>query len=185
MAAARAAGQTEGKDSVRPIRAQAPRADWRQAVHTVTVSNLPDFNPAGDLPPGVHIASIESLIVRFGSRSPRRRALGERLRRVYIAAMSCGLVARFIVFGSFITDASSPNDVDVFLLMENEFDTAALVGEAALVFNHSAAQAYFGASVFWLGRVAAVDGEDVAVTLWQIKRDGSRRGIVEVRGFDC
>ncbi|HEV8636128.1 MAG TPA: hypothetical protein VG370_18040 [Chloroflexota bacterium] len=49
-----------------------------------------------------------------------------------------------------------------------------------LVLDHGVAQAYFGASVFWLRRLAALGGEDVAVAHWQIKRDGTRRGIVDV-----
>ncbi len=49
-----------------------------------------------------------------------------------------------------------------------------------LLFDHGTAQAHFGASVFWLRRLAAMDGEDCAIGHWQIKRDGTRRGIVEV-----
>ena len=55
-----------------------------------------------------------------------------------------------------------------------------LRGEAAIIFNHPWAQAYFGASVFWLRRLAALGGEQEAVEHWQVKRDGTRRGIVEV-----
>lgn len=33
-----------------------------------------------------------------------------------------------------------------------------------------------------VGRLAALGGEDAAVGHWQIKRDGCRRGIVEVVG---
>jgi hypothetical protein len=48
--------------------------------------------------------------------------------------------------------------------------------------DHAAADAFFGASVFWLRRLAAFDGEQTAVEYWQIKRDGSLRGILEVVG---
>ncbi|MBI5052957.1 MAG: hypothetical protein HZB52_06780 [Chloroflexi bacterium] len=93
---------------------------------------------------------------------------------------STGHLARFIIFGSFITDKSSPNDADVFLLMENTFDVSQVTGEAAIVFDHPAAQSYFGASIFWVRKLAALGGEDATVAHWQIKRDGNRRGIVEV-----
>ena len=72
---------------------------------------------------------------------------------------SSGYVARFVVFGSFVTDAAEPNDVDVFLLMQDTFDDAQLTGEARLLFDHAAAQAHFGSSVFWLRRLAAWEGE--------------------------
>jgi hypothetical protein len=96
--------------------------------------------------------------------------------------MSTGQVRRFIVFGSFVTAKAEPNDVDVFLLMEDSFSVASLVGEATVLFDHSAAEARFGASIFWLRRQMALGGEDATVEHWQIKRDGNRRGIIEIVG---
>jgi predicted nucleotidyltransferase len=126
--------------------------------HTPDVSPLPSFSHNGELPQGVHAAQLAEVLERFGSVSARRRAIGERLRRIYGLATTTGQVARFILFGSFVTDAPSPNDVDVFLLMENSFDVSQLHDEVAMLFDHSAAQAYFGASVFWLRRLAALYG---------------------------
>jgi hypothetical protein len=103
-----------------------------------------------------------------------------RLRRVYELTAATGLLRRFIVFGSFITAKREPNDVDVFLLMDNTFDLNQLTGEARLIFDHSAAQAHFGASIFWLRQVAALPNEEEAVRGWELKRDGTRRGVVEV-----
>ena len=88
--------------------------------------------------------------------------------------------AGFVVFGSFVTTKPEPNDVDVFLLMPDSFDADRVTGEARLLFDHAVAQAHFGASVFWLRRLAALGGEEAAVADWQIKRDGSLRGIVEI-----
>jgi len=102
------------------------------------------------------------------------------LERVYRVARSSGHLGRFVVYGSFITDKPEPNDVDVFFLMEDSFDASQLTGEAALLFDHPAAQAHFGASVFWLRRLAAWEGEQAAVEYWQVKRGGGRRGIVEI-----
>jgi hypothetical protein len=149
-------------------------------THTPDVSPLPDFNAAGDLPPAVHSVGLEDVLRRFASGSARRRVIGERLRRIYRVAAATGHLGRFIVFGSFITDEPTPNDVDVFLLMANTFEVGQLRNEAAILFDHAAAQAYFGASVFWLRRLAALGDEDVTTAHWQIKRDGTRRGIVEV-----
>ncbi len=100
--------------------------------------------------------------------------------RVYSLAVGTGHLARFIVFGSFITAGLQPNDVDVFLLMDDGFDAGQLTGETVFVFDHTVAQPYFGASVFWLRRQAALGGEQTTVEYWQTKRDGTRRGIVEV-----
>jgi hypothetical protein len=84
------------------------------------------------------------------------------------------------VFGSFVTTKPEPNDVDIFLLMEDTFDVSQLTGEVRLLFEHAAARAHFGASIFWLRRLAACNGEQATIEYWQIKRDGSQRGIVEI-----
>jgi hypothetical protein len=144
------------------------------------VDALPRFTETGDLPPGVHRVSLAVALARFGQGSAQRRLLGERLRRLYALAHSTGHVSRFVVFGSFVTATPAPNDVDLFLMMDDAFDASLVRGEAALLFDHAAAQAYFGASVFWVRRLAALGGENAAIGYWQIKRDGSRRGIVEV-----
>lgn len=148
------------------------------------VSALPDFNEVGDLPPGVHQVTLTVVLERFGQVSIRRRFLAERLRRIHELAARTGHLARFIIFGSFITANQEPNDVDVFLLMDDRFDVRELRGEVAILFNHVLAQAYFGASVFWLRRLTALGGEEAMAEHWQIKRDGTRRGIVEVVADD-
>jgi len=64
--------------------------------------------------------------------------------------------------------------------MEDTFDVRQTAGETRIIFDHLAAQNYEGASIFWLRRMAALDGEEGAIEHWQIKRDGKKRGIVEV-----
>ena len=142
--------------------------------------NWPDFNNAGDLPLGIHRATLADLTQRFGTSSLRRQIVIRRLERIYEFARSTGQLARFVVFGSFITAKPDPNDVDIFMLMEDTFDSNQVPGEAAIIFDHIAAQNIEGASVFWIRRMAAIGGEDAALEYWQIKRDNTKRGIVEV-----
>ena len=87
---------------------------------------LPAFNEEGDLPPGVHPATLSVVLARFGQGTVQRRAVGDRLNRIYQLAISTGQLARFVVFGSFVTAKSEPNDVDIILLMEDAFDLASL-----------------------------------------------------------
>lgn len=141
---------------------------------------LPPFADSGDLPPGVHPATLLEAMARFGAGSIKRKVLAQRLGRIEQLARATGHLARFVIFGSFITAKPDPNDVDVFLLMEDTFDSGSLGGEARLLFDHASAQAHFGASVFWMRRLAALGGEREAVEFWQVRRDGGRRGIVEV-----
>ena len=117
---------------------------------------------------------------QFGQATTQRKLVGMRLKRIYELTAATGHVKRFIVFGSFVTAKPDPDDVDVFLVMDDTFDFDQVRGEARLVFDHPAAQAHFGASIFWLRRLAALPNEEEAVLGWQLKRDGTRRGIVDV-----
>lgn len=141
---------------------------------------LPPFNEEGDLPRGVHRATLPEVLERFGQGSVQRRAVADRLNRLYQLVASTGRLARFVVFGSFVTAKAEPNDVDIVLLMEDTFDLASVTGEAALPFQHMEAGARFGASVFWTRRSGAVGGEQAMVEYWQTRRDGGQRGIVEI-----
>jgi hypothetical protein len=148
------------------------------------VKNWPEFNENGDLPAGIHQATLAEVIEHFGRSTPQRRIMARRLEHIYNLVTETGHLARFIVFGSFVTAKPDPADVDIFLLMENTFDAGQLSGETTLIFDHIAAQNYEGASIFWIRRLAAFGGEEAAVEHWQIKRDGTKRGIVEVIQHD-
>lgn len=144
----------------------------------------PEFNSEGDLPLGVYKASLSDVIEHFGVGTPQRRIVGRRLIRVFELASSTGHLSRFIIFGSFVTAKPSPNDVDIFMLMEDSFEVSQMTGAASVVFRQSTAQNWLGASIFWLRRFAAIGGEQAAIEDWQFKRDGTRRGIVEVTSHD-
>ena len=140
----------------------------------------PAFDNKGDLPIGIHQATLTETLQHFGTGTPQRELVGQQLERIFLLANSTGQVARFIVFGSFVTAKSSPGDVDVFLLMEDSFDVDQVDGEAALVFDTQKTQDVLGASIFWICKQGAISSEQEAMEDWQIKRDDSRRGIVEV-----
>lgn len=86
-----------------------------------------------------------------------------------------------IVFGSFVTSKLEPNDVDVILVMRDEFRVESCPQQAKLLFDHATAEDELGASVFWIrpGLLIA-DTLDKFIQRWQLKRDGGQRGLVEV-----
>ncbi len=86
-----------------------------------------------------------------------------------------------LVFGSYVSDVGEPNDVDVILVMRNEFRAEGCPVESAVVFDHTRAHDELGASVSWV-RPDLLLGEPLErfLAFWQIKRDGRRRGVVEV-----
>ena len=109
---------------------------------------LPELTDSGELPLGVHQAPLQEVLDRFATGDGQRIAVGERLERIYQIAISTGHLARFVAYGSFITEKPQPNDIDVFLVMDDEFEGDRLDGEHLLLFDHAAADAHFGASVF-------------------------------------
>ena len=145
---------------------------------------FPEFNENGDLPVDVYEATLQEVIDHFGTINLERRRIAQRLVRIYDLAIRTKQLKRFIVFGSFVTEKLYPNDVDIFLLMNDELEPENVSGESAIIFSNLAAQQYEGASVFWLRSFAAIGGEQNVVEDWQYKRDETRRGIVEVISYD-
>jgi hypothetical protein len=141
--------------------------------------DLPTFDPDGNLPVAVYLLSLNEVRRQLGSTG-RRAALMARLERIYAHARATGCLRRFIVYGSFVTAKVNPGDVDVFLIMEDSFDLSQVIGEAKIVFDHSAADSHFGCSIFWVRRFAAFGGEQKAVEFWQNCRGGGVRGIIEI-----
>jgi hypothetical protein len=119
----------------------------------------PEFNEQGDLPVGIHQATLSEVIEHFGKSSLHRQRIAERLSHVYDLASSTGQVARFIVYGSFITAKPVPNDVDIFLLMKDDFDKNQTTGEVSAIFDHLTTENNIGASVFWMRRFSILDSE--------------------------
>jgi len=92
---------------------------------------LPAFDDRGDLPPGVHPATLEEVVTRFGGISRQRRLCTWRLSHVYELARGTGHLRRFVIFGSYVTAKPEPNDVDVVLVMADAFELSACPLEAA------------------------------------------------------
>lgn len=143
---------------------------------------IPRFNDDGDLPVGVHVATLPETLARFGKANLARQIMGRRLQRILELAVSTGHLARFVVFGSFVTSKEEPNDVDVVMVMDEDFDGSELDDPVRLLFSHADADSEFGASIFWACRPVAFGGEQAMIEFWQIKRDHSRHGIIEIRG---
>lgn len=141
---------------------------------------IPAFTASGDLPLGVHQATLQEVIACFGVGTAQRRAVALRLQRVYNTARGTGALARFVIFGSFVTDKPDPNDVDLFIVMEDHFKPGRLSQDAAEVFDHLRADVQLGASVFWTKRSGIIGDEQAAIEDWQIKRDHNYRGIIEI-----
>ena len=142
---------------------------------------LPGLNEHGNLPAGIHPAGWKELEERFGQGNPFRVRAFARLRHLHELAQRTGKLQRFLVFGSFVSSPSEPRDVDIALVMAQDFRLEDSPRESQTLFSHADAQARYEASVFWLreGMLPEALMREFLES-WQTKRDGTRRGIVEL-----
>jgi hypothetical protein len=142
---------------------------------------LPEFNEEGDLPVGIHRATFEEVLERFGQGTPQRHLVALRLVRIHKLAFETGKLLRFVIFGSFITAKPAPNDVDIILVMADDFDMDECAEQTRPLFEHMRAHEVFGASVFSVRPLTVLlESVDQFLGYWQVKRDKGQRGIVEV-----
>lgn len=143
---------------------------------------IPALNENGDLPVGIHVTDWPELGQRFGTGSAARVRALAKLRLLHQLASGTGKLSRFIVFGSFVSTTAEPRDVDVVLVMAADFRVESAPRESRTLFSHADADARYGASIFWLreGMLPAPLEAEFFET-WQTKRDGTKRGIVEVQ----
>ena len=81
---------------------------------------IPPFDEHGYLPPGIHPATLDEVVARFGYESELRRVQMQSLRWLVDLVRRAG-VLRLIINGSFVTDVLEPNDVDCVLLIGSGF----------------------------------------------------------------
>lgn len=142
---------------------------------------LPAFDGRGDLPAGVHRATLAEVIARFGQGTSQRELVTARLVHIYELTRATGKLLHFVIFGSYVTTKPEPNDVDIVLIMRDDFCEEDYTEEVLPVFNHLRAQGELGASVFWTRPGAGlVETVDEFIAHWQTTRELTSRGIVEV-----
>ncbi|MEW6737342.1 MAG: hypothetical protein AB1489_39030 [Acidobacteriota bacterium] len=117
---------------------------------------------------------------RFATTSARRKWLGKRLHKLLEAAKATGYLCHIFIWGSFVTNKESPNDLDILLIMDSEFQLEQITTEHKILLDHSQAKLRFNADIFW----AKISIGKTVLELWldtyQTGRDFKRRGIVEV-----
>jgi hypothetical protein len=141
---------------------------------------IPEFNKDGNLPEGIYFVGEAEFFKRFCSISARRKWLGARFEELSAMIKSTGQLDRLFVWGSFVSDKESPNDIDMLLLMKRTFDLEKVSEGNKVIFDHVAARIRFHMDIFW----SKTDLGEEALHLWletyQITKDYKQRGIVEV-----
>jgi len=170
---------TPGGGSGRELRAHTAMSSKARSSRSSGV--LPSLNDDGDLPPGIHSAGWTEIEARFGKGTAARERAFATLKTVHELATRTGSLRSFYVFGSFVSAATEPRDVDVFLVMAADFRVEDGPAQSEALFSHANAQGRYRASIFWL-REGTVSRDTLRELCdgWQIKRSGALRGILEI-----
>jgi hypothetical protein len=85
---------------------------------------IPALNEHGLLPSGIHLCSLEEIEVRFGrfQNSDRRPRLFVSLQEFIREVKSAGIALALVINGSFVTAKSSPEDIDLILVVGEAHD---------------------------------------------------------------
>jgi hypothetical protein len=150
------------------------------ALLKYSTTMLPEFDNNGNLPVGIHSASPEEIHARFGASSTRRKWLADRFQEIIETAKATGKLRRIFLWGSFVTVREEPNDLDVLLIMSDDFESSEVSGEAELLFDHLKAKMRFTTDLFWTKESMPPDILQMWLETYQITKDFERRGIVEV-----
>ena len=142
---------------------------------------LPQLDEHGYLPPGIHDASFDDLLDRFG-QSAQRIALLQQLSQYLVELQRWPLSQVILVDGSFVTDAPEPNDIDLVLVLRDDYDLSQSVSpfEYNLRSRRRVQQTY-GLDLFVV-RPQSVDYDRFVEFFSQVRNQpGQTKGIVRVR----
>lgn len=131
---------------------------------------IPQFNESGYLPAGIHRATIDEVVDRFGRGAAEREAGAQSLTWLVPMCRRAG-IARLILNGSFVTDSQEPRDVDCVLVPGADF---VLDSDATLALR-------IGLPYLSLQIVETPEDLDFYVNdLFASDRSGKAKGLVEV-----
>ena len=142
---------------------------------------IPPFDAAGNLPPGVHAATWNELVARFGT-TPRRLILLAGLKEALDMLRAAGCRQAY-VDGSFVTSKPDPGDFDG--CWETDGVDPARLDPVLLTFDRyrRAQKARFGGELFFADAPADPAGTTF-VEFFQRDRLGQPKGIISLNLAD-
>jgi hypothetical protein len=112
--------------------------------------SLPEFSPDGILPPGIHAATLAEIRSKYDNGSEARHQQLGLLSSVVEAARRYRTIKRVLVWGSFVTAKTEPNDLDYSAVVSVDHRTATVAPEHGRFFVGSAARRFYGVDVNYL-----------------------------------
>jgi predicted nucleotidyltransferase len=102
------------------------------------------------------------------------------LRELFSLAESSGKLRRAFLWGSYVTAKESPNDLDLLLVMAEDFTLDGLRQDQRVVFDYPQSRIRFHADVFWTKVSIGQEVLNLWLDTYPIDKSMNRRGIVEV-----
>jgi hypothetical protein len=93
-------------------------------------------------------------------------------------------VESFAAFSSevvFVTSKPAPRDIDILLIMDEDFEAARMPAAAQAVFDSVRAKLLFESDVFWARVSIGHEMLDLWLDTYQISRSFRKRGLAEVK----
>jgi hypothetical protein len=140
---------------------------------------IPEFREDGYLPEGLHPATEDEVIARFGQSTTRREYLAPRLPLwLHLARAVGGL--RFVVNGSFVTAKEDPGDIDAVVWLPEAFLDQVASGRSEAVTLQSLLLSREPKELFHVYSHARWERW---IEFFSMTRevDGRRKGMVEIR----
>jgi hypothetical protein len=138
--------------------------------------NIPNFQTNGELPLGIHEATLAEIEERFGHNS-HRLALIQNLKRALSNLRQAG-VRRIYIDGSFVTNKAYPADIDGCWDAHADIDTD-ILDPVFLDFNsgRQAMRERYDVDFFISQVIEGISGKPF-IDFFQIDRDGNPKGIL-------
>jgi predicted nucleotidyltransferase len=95
-------------------------------------------------------------------------------------AATNGKLRRVFIWGSYVTAKPSPKDLDLLLIMDEDFEVDGIAGPARAVFDSVRAKLLFESDVFWARASIGQEMLDLWLDTYQTSRSFRKRGIVEL-----
>jgi hypothetical protein len=95
---------------------------------------IPEFDENGNLPPGIYSVPFDVVAERFSGKNLVRQRLTQDLRRFYNFIREHA--ARIYVDGSYTTRKLAPGDVDLFIVLQQDFEFVSPAGRKLLNYQH-------------------------------------------------
>jgi hypothetical protein len=95
-------------------------------------------------------------------------------------AAASGKLRRVFIWGSLVTAKPAPKDLDILLIMDDDFEVDELAAPAQAVFDSLRARLMFQSDVFWARSSIGPELLDLWLDTYQTSRRFRKRGIVEL-----